>query len=85
MLYTKLQPNISNGSAGKVYFSGLAILATVAIFDSQPITLMPCSLVMLHAKFENHGCSGFRECHLNGLKCQGWRKFSNGHCELILL
>ena len=66
MLFTKFQPNISSGSAGKVDFSGLAILATAAIFDSRPvcmhvIILKPCSLVMLHVIFENHGCSGFRE------------------------
>ena len=29
---------------------------------------------MLHKKFKIHGCSGLRECHLNGLKCWGRRK-----------
>ena len=32
--------------------------------------LKPCSLVLLHVKFENYGCSGFRIKHLNGLNCK---------------
>ena len=71
MLYTKFQPNISSGSGEKV---DLVVLLFLAIFfiPEQPefIILKPFSLVMLHVKFKNHGCNGFRELsHLNGLKC----------------
>ena len=65
MLYTKFQPNISSGSEGKVYSSGLAIFSNSGHFGLPTslnfIILKPCSLVMLHVKFENHGCCGFRE------------------------
>ena len=67
MLYTKFQPNILRGSEGKVDSSGLAIFSNSGrISLNQPtslnlIILKPCSLIMLHVKFENHGCSGFRE------------------------
>ena len=53
MLYTKFYPNISSVSRGKVDSSGLAILATAAIFDSRAAefyfseALQPC-----HAAFE---------------------------------
>ena len=57
MLYTKFLPNILSGSGGKVDFSGLAIFSNSLNY----IILKPCSLVMLHMKFENNGCSGFRE------------------------
>ena len=63
MLYTKFKPNISSGE--KVDFSGLAIFSNSGHFlisiNQNFIILKPCSLVMLHVKFENNGCSGFRE------------------------
>ena len=63
MLYTKFQPNISSGSGEKVDFKGLAIFSNSSHFFFSTrlnfIGLKPCSLIMLHVKFENHGCSGF--------------------------
>ena len=48
MLYSKFQLYISSGLGGKVDSSGLAILATVAIFDSRAawvlIFLSPAAL-----------------------------------------
>ena len=65
MLYTNFQPNISSGSGGKIDFSGLASFSNSGHFcfhiSLKLIILKPCSLVMLYMKFENHGCSGFRE------------------------
>ena len=65
MLYTKFKSNISSDSWGKVDFSGLAIFSNSGHiwFPSSLnfIFLKPCSLVMLHVRFENHGCSDFRE------------------------
>ena len=64
MLYAIFQLNIFSGSGGKFDFSGLAISSNSGHIDSdQPefIILQPYSLVMLHVKFENHRCSGFRE------------------------
>ena len=65
MLYTKFQPNISNCAGGQVDFSGLAIFSNSGHFlipiSLNCIILKPYSLVMLHVKFDNHGCSGFRE------------------------
>ena len=65
MLYTKFQPNIPSGYGEKVDYSGLAIFSNSGHFcfpsSLNFIILKPCSLVMLHVKFENHGCSGFRE------------------------
>ena len=53
------------GQGLKVDFNGFAIFvicghlgfSTMLIFTS----LKPCNLIMLHVKFENQGCSGFRE------------------------
>ena len=46
-------------------FSGLAIFSNschIGLPSSLNfIFVKPCSLVMLHVKFENNGCSGFRE------------------------
>ena len=41
----------------------LLFLVMADILDSQNefIILKPCSLVMMHVKFENSRCSGFRE------------------------
>ena len=65
MLYTKVQPTISSGSGEKVDFGCLAIFSKSSHFlfptSLNVIILKPCSLVMLDVKFENHGCSGFRE------------------------
>ena len=65
MLYTKFQPNISSGSGRKIDFIGSAIFSNSGHFlFSASLNfniLKHCSLVMLHVKFENHGCSGFRE------------------------
>ena len=65
MLYTKFQPNISNASGAKFDYSGLAIFSNSGqfLFSTRlnNVILKSCSLVMLHAKFENHRCSGFRE------------------------
>ena len=56
---------ISSGSGEKVDFGDLAIVSNSGHFlfptSLNFIILKPCSLVMLHVKFENHGCSGFRE------------------------
>ena len=75
MLYTNFQSNLPSGTGDKVDFGGLAYLSNIGHFlfptSLNFIILKPCSLIMLHVKFENHGCSGFRECHLKGLKCQG--------------
>ena len=65
MLYTKFQPNMSSGSGEKVDFSGLAIFSNSSNFlfltKLNFIILKSCSLIMLHVKFENHGCTDFRE------------------------
>ena len=61
MLHTKLLPNISSGSGRKVDFSGLANFSNSGHIPLPSslnfIFLKSCSLVMLHVKFENHGCS----------------------------
>ena len=65
MSYTIFQLNISSGSGDKVDFSGLPIFSNRGHFwfpTSLNFTILkPCSLVMLHMKSENHGCSDFRE------------------------
>ena len=65
MLYTKFQPDISSGSGEKVDFSGLAVFSNSGFFWFSTrlyfIILKPCSLIMLHVKFKNHGYSGFIE------------------------
>ena len=59
MLYTKFQPNISSGFGGKADFIGLATFSNSGHFlfltSQNFIILKPCSLVMLHARSENHG------------------------------
>ena len=68
MFQTKFQQNIPCASAEKVDFIGLAIFSYSGHFKFSTklnlISLKPCSLLMLHVKFENYGCSCFRECHL---------------------
>ena len=65
MLYTKIQPNIPCGSGENVDSIGLPIFSNsyYILFSTRMnfIVLKPCSLIMLHMKFEIHGCSGFRE------------------------
>ena len=64
MLHTKYQPNIPCHSGEKVDFIGFTnfamqpswILNHLEFHHSEALCL-----VMLHVKFENHGCSGFRE------------------------
>ena len=52
-------------SGEKVDFNGLAIFRISRHLGSSTrltVTgLKPCSLIMLHVKFESHRCSGFRE------------------------
>ena len=62
---SKFQPNIPSHSGEKVDFNGFAIFSigrhlgfsTMLTFAG----LKPCSLIMLHVKFEIHTCSGLRE------------------------
>ena len=65
MLHTKYQPNIPCHSGEKVDFIGFAIFSIGSHLGFATkrnfIILKPSSLVMLHVKFENHECSGFRE------------------------
>ena len=65
ILHTKFQPNIPSHSGEKVNLNGFAILSIGGHLGfSTRLTftgLKPCSLIMLHVKFEIHGCSGFRE------------------------
>ena len=56
MLFTKLQPYMLSGSREKVDCCCLAIFSSLNF-----ICLKPCSLVMLHVEFENHGCSDLKE------------------------
>ena len=65
MLCTKFQPTISSGPGEKIDFSGLTIFSN-SVHSRFPtslnfIIIKPCYVVMLHVKFENHGCSSFRE------------------------
>ena len=65
ILNRKFQPTIPSHSGEKVDFNGFAIFdigghlgfSTRLTFTG----LKPCSLIMLHVKFESHRCSGFRE------------------------
>ena len=65
MLLIKFQHNIPSHSEEKLDFIGFAIFSIDGHLRFSTrlnlIILKPCSLVMLHVKFENHGCSGFRE------------------------
>ena len=65
MTHAKFQPNIPSSSGEKVDFIGFAIFSTGDHlgFSTRLNFLIqkPCRLIMPHVKFENHGCSGFRE------------------------
>ena len=65
MLPPNFQPNISSGAGEIVDFSGSAIFSNSGHFGFSTrlsfIILKPCSPIMQHVKFENNGCSGFRE------------------------
>ena len=65
MLHTKFQPNIPSHSDEKFDFKDFAIFSIGGHlgFSTGPNfnNLKPCSLIMLHVKFQIHGCSGFRE------------------------
>ena len=67
MIHAKFQQNKSSR------FIGFAILSTGGYLGFSTrlnyLVLKPYSLIMIHLKFENHGCSVFREYHLNGHKC----------------
>ena len=59
MLHTNDQPNIPSGSGERVCFVGFAIFSyggQLGLLIGLHLTVLkPCSLVMLHVKFENHG------------------------------
>ena len=65
ILHIKFQPYILSHSGEKVDFNDFTIFSigghlgfsTMLTFSG----LKSCSLIMLHVKFEIHGCSGFRE------------------------
>ena len=65
MPHTIFQSNISSHSGEKNDFIGFAIysIGSHLEFSSKLnfIILKSCCLVMLHVKFENHGCSSFKE------------------------
>ena len=80
MLHSKFQPNIPCPSGGKGDIMSFAVFSMGdhlgLSFRLNFLILKPCSLVMQHVKFENHGCSGFRELAiLNRLKSQSRQKF----------
>ena len=64
-LHTKLQPNIPSGSAEKVESIDFVISSIGGHLGFSTrlnfYILRPSSLVMLHVKFESHGCSGYRK------------------------
>ena len=65
ILHTKFQANIPSHS-GKQLISMVLLFFSISshLGFSTRLTftgLKPCSLIMLHMKFESHGCSGFRE------------------------
>ena len=65
IIHTKFQLNIPSHSGEKVDFHGLAIFSIgghLGFLTRLPfIRLKPCSLILLHVKFETHRCSGFRQ------------------------
>ena len=65
IIHTKFQPNIPSHSGEKVDFNGIAIfsIGRHLRFSTRLtfIGLKPCSLIMLHVKFEIHRYSGFTE------------------------
>ena len=64
-MHTKFQENISSHSEEKVDFNGFAIFSIsghLGFSTRLNLTgLKPCSLIILHVKFEIHRCSGFKE------------------------
>ena len=78
ILHIKFQQNIPSHSGGKVGFHGFAIFSISGHLGfSTRLTstgLKPCSLIMLHVKFEIHRCSAFREKSFKWTYSQGQRK-----------
>ena len=64
IIHTKFQPNILSHSGEKVDFKGFAIFSIEGNLGfSTRLTfagVKPCSLVILHVKFQIHRCSSFR-------------------------
>ena len=74
MIHAKFQPNILTCTGKKLISLVLLLFSTGGHLGFSTRLnfhiLKPCSLIKPHVKFENHGCSGFRELfYLNGLKC----------------
>ena len=74
MLHTKVQPNIPSRSGENGDFISFAIFSNGGHLEFPTrlnfIILKSWSLIMLHMKFEIHGCSCFKSIsHLSGLKC----------------
>ena len=65
MIHAKFQPNILSFSGEKVDFIGFVIFRTgghLGLSARQNFLLLkPYSLITPLVKFENYGCSGFRE------------------------
>ena len=65
ILHTKFQPNIPSPSGENGDFNGFAIFSNGDHLEFSTrlnfIILKPWSLIMLHMKFEIHGCCGLRE------------------------
>ena len=64
-IHTKFQPNILSHSGDNVDFNGFAIFSIgghLGFSTRLHFTgLKPCSLIMLHVKFEIYRCGGFIE------------------------
>ena len=62
MHHTIFQPNILSCFEEKVDFTSVAIFSSSIHLGFSTrlnfIILKPCSIITLHVKFENHGCSG---------------------------
>ena len=65
MCHTKFQPNIPSHSGENADFTGFAIFSISRYLEfSMRLDfniLKPWSLIMVHMKFEIHGCSGLSE------------------------
>ena len=65
MIHAQYQPNIPSQSGQKVDFIGFATFSISShlrfLIRLNFLILKPSSLIMLHVKFKNHRCSGFRE------------------------
>ena len=65
ILHTKFQPNIPSRLGENVDFISFAIFNNCGHLEFSTrlnfTILKPWSLIMLHMKFEIHGCSGLRE------------------------